>query len=67
MLDQMGLLAPVTSRVPQRYLIRNETGLTLWYWAAQPGQDPRRAPRNQLDSYRSEEMKVWGADAVIDG
>ena len=32
----MALSQAITSRVPQRYLIQNLTGLTLWYWA-QPG------------------------------
>eukprot|EP00955_Chlamydomonas_euryale_P056086 356310-Chlamydomonas_euryale.AAC.4 len=34
--DQMALRAPVTTRVPRRYMIHNLTGATIYYWASPP-------------------------------
>ena len=30
---QLGLAAPVTGRAPQKYLIQNQSGLKVFYWA----------------------------------
>ncbi len=30
---QLGLAAPVTGRAPQKYLIQNQSGLRVYYWA----------------------------------
>lgn len=30
---QLGLAAPVTGRAPQKYLIQNQSGLKVYYWA----------------------------------
>lgn len=31
--EQLGIKGPITSRVPQKYLIQNQTGLALYYWS----------------------------------
>lgn len=32
MLEQMAQRGPITSRVPQKYLIQNQSGLAVYYW-----------------------------------
>lgn len=59
--EQMGITIPVTARVPQRYLIQNQTGMMLWYWRPAPdgssrGQEAMLLPPNG----RSEELKARG-------
>ena len=35
MAEQMAVNADLTSRIPQKYLIQNQSGLRVYYWAAE--------------------------------
>lgn len=51
--EQMALGAPVTSRVPRRYVIHNMTGCSLYYWSgAQEVADSRLASKHHLPHNR---------------
>ena len=38
---QLGLAAPATGRAPQKYLIQNQSGLRVYYWADKVGSGSR--------------------------
>eukprot|EP00798_Chlamydomonas_sp_ICE-L_P005984 gene5984-5277_t len=56
----MGLLAPIMSRVPQRCLINNQTGVPMWYWAPpkEGGFHVGNAGKHRLLPGKCEEMHV---------
>jgi hypothetical protein len=63
--EQMGITVPVTARVPQRYLIQNQTGMALWYWRpAADGSSRGQDPVLLQPTGCSEELKVVGAAAT---
>ena len=43
--EQMASTQGITSRVPQKYLIQNQSGLTTFYWGAEVRRVPHRTLR----------------------
>jgi hypothetical protein len=50
MRDQMAQQGSIISRVPQKYLIQNQSGLRVYYWAEAVSHHP--PPPQTLESYR---------------
>ena len=62
MQEQLALGKPLTARVPQKYLIKNLSGLTLWYWAG--NSDPARATLHPLKHHSEETLHVEPSEDV---
>jgi hypothetical protein len=58
MAEQMAQRGSITSRVPQKYLIQNQSGLTVFYWTA-----PVRA-QPQPSSWKTFCQEVWDRNIV---
>lgn len=54
MQEQMAQKGSITSRVPQKYLIQNQSGLRVYYWAAGVTTSPFRPLRNPCG------LLTWG-------
>ncbi|KAK9867091.1 hypothetical protein WJX84_006946 [Apatococcus fuscideae] len=63
MREQLAVEDEITSRVPQKYLIQNQSGMRIFYWAERNEDGPQRT--HSLDSGQSQTLKVSPTQKVL--